>query len=495
MKKQLICTLLLCAMLVGAVSCGSAGAESKTADISAITGVTETTAGATETEAVDWTASGVAQTDYNGAAFTILSNDPQNDYAWYKLDSDTETGDVLNDAIYRRNKKIEDVFNIDINVVLTKSYQGDVQKTVNAGDSVYDISFGNLSVNFNLGVSGYLMDFNSLPHIDLEKQWWDASITKGLTYDGKLFTQSGAISPNVNVRTFALVFNKDLCTELGYQSPYDYVLGGTWTLDVFANYVKGVNSDLNGDGVMDYEDRWGFFSEDGNSFMTYFAAGGTVTERDGDTISVNFDSQRNIDILTKALEIITDPDVTLMANDYVTKNGGSWSVASAWYASGHALMRSSVFEPVPRDYRTMETDFGVLPYPKYSEDQDSYTGYTQSTSAFSIAVLKTTADADRTGAILEALAAQSVSTVENAFYDICLNGKYVRDEESKTTIDMIFDNKYFDIGNILDVGGFMSQVQGLEKKKSTDVTSMTAKIKDKAVTALDKYFETMADLG
>ncbi|MFA6948958.1 MAG: hypothetical protein WCQ72_08245, partial [Eubacteriales bacterium] len=267
-----------------------------------------------------------------------------------------------------------------------------------------------------------------------------------------------------------------------------------WTLDVFANYVKGVNSDLNGDGMMDYEDRWGFFSENGNSFMTYFAAGGTVTERDGDSLTVNFDSQRNVDILVKALEIITDPDVTLMANDYVTKNGGSWSVASAWYASGHALMRSSVFEPIPRDYRTMETDFGVLPYPKYSEEQEHYIGYTQATSAFAIAVPKTTADPDRTGALLEALAAQSVSTVENAFYDISLNGKFVRDEESKATIDMIFDNKYFDIGNILDIGGFMSQVQTLEKKKSLDVMSMTAKTKDKAIGALDKYFENMSNL-
>ncbi|MFA6948158.1 MAG: hypothetical protein WCQ72_04190, partial [Eubacteriales bacterium] len=224
MKKQILCALLLCAMLVGTASCAQSSDSAGVTAINAATETVQTSAAAEETAEMDWTASGVSQTDYGGASFTILSNDPANDYAWYKLDSDTETGDVLNDAIYRRNKKIEDVFNVDINVVLTKGYQNDVQKTVNAGDSAYDLTFGNMSVNFNMGASGYLMDFYTLPHINIDAQWWDSSITSGLTYNGRLYTQAGAISPNVNVRTFAMVFNKDLCTELGYESPYGFVL-------------------------------------------------------------------------------------------------------------------------------------------------------------------------------------------------------------------------------------------------------------------------------
>ena len=328
---------------------------------------------------------------------------------------------------------------------------------------------------------------------NLSAQWWDQSVIEQLTYKDQLYFCIGDISPVTNVRVYSLVFNKDLCRELGIDMPYQYVLDGTWTMDVFNRYITDVNRDMNGDGVMDYDDRWGYFSQDGNSFMMYFAGGGKVVSFDdsGDMI-LTMNEARNVDLAIRALEISIDETKTLMADQYVKDNGNLWSAASSWFASGGALMRSSVFEPVPRDYRSMETDFGVLPYPKMDESQDTY--YTPAEETSRMFVVPRTADPGFVGMILEVMAAESVSTVSPAFYDVCLEGKSVRDEESAEILDIIFANKVFDYGLVADVAGFKTLLRNLETKESTDVVSAFATATKKAETAIKKIADNLASV-
>jgi len=110
---------------------------------------------------------------------------------------------------------------------------------------------------------------------------------------------------------------------------------------------------------------------------------------------------------------------------------------------------------------------------------------------FSIPV---TADKEFSGLILESLAVESVSTVSPAFYDICLNGKVVRDEESKGMLDIIFSNKIFDIGYINNIGNFRTMLVNLEKSASTDVTSAFASSLKAADANLKKLCENFDNL-
>ena len=59
--------------------------------------------------------------------------------------------------------------------------------------------------------------------------------------------------------TECLIFNKNLMDELELEYPYQAVLDGTWTHDMFVEYIQKATKDLNGDGQMDIEnDRYGF---------------------------------------------------------------------------------------------------------------------------------------------------------------------------------------------------------------------------------------------
>lgn len=89
--------------------------------------------------------------------------------------------------------------------------------------------------------------------------------------------------------------------------------------------------------------------------------------------------------------------------------------------------------------REMRDDFGILPYPKYDEAQESYQTYIcdGNTTGFSIPI---TTDAEKSGMILNALNALGMSDVSPEYYDRALKGKAARDNDSVAMLDIIFNS-------------------------------------------------------
>ena len=73
--------------------------------------------------------------DYGGYSFGILMGKPGVEKQWWYIYVAEVTGEPLNDAMYERNRKIEEVFNIDITATISENFQSDVTKNVNAGDT------------------------------------------------------------------------------------------------------------------------------------------------------------------------------------------------------------------------------------------------------------------------------------------------------------------------------------------------------------------------
>lgn len=449
----------------------------------------ETVAPETAEPVIDWTAAGIEAVDYNGEDFHfIVQNITADTYAWFMMDPEEANGEVLNDAMFDRNAKIEELFNIKITSEFNDAPHTMISKAVSAGDAAYDVTLcynNNLST---LGRDGKLFNWYDLPNINLEAEWWDQTVIEQLTLMDQLYVCSGDISPAMNIRCFAMLFNKDMCNELSIEMPYQYVLDGTWTLDRFKGYVTDINSDLNGDGVMDYEDRWGFFSEDGFSYMYYCTNGGSVVTIDDDTAYLSFNTPRNVELATQAIALTINPDTTLRANKMVDASTLGWTAASNWFAEGNALIRSTSLEPVPRDFRSLDVNFGIVPFPKLDESQESYYSMADNTSARMLGV-PVTSDPAYVSTILEVLAAESVNTVSTAFYDRCLDGKIMRDEESSAMLDIIFENKIFDMGLIFGIGTFKDKIINLEKKGSTDIASLFASIEKVSQKNLEKLLE------
>ena len=487
--RNILCHTLIFTLLTGILTaCGNAANTDITQTESAAAEPDETTAGV-----INWESSGLERVDYGGIDFTIFANKDSYDNTWHKLDVAELNGDSLNDAIFNRNRKIEELYNIDISVIESSTFANDAKNSIAAGDNAYSLFFAQLTQLVPLSQEGMLTNFYDVNNLSLDNEWWDQNLIEGLTYRDSLYVLNGDVSPSADTRIFVILFNKDMCDELNLEYPYQYVLDGSWTVDRLNEYITNVNYDVNGDAVMDYDDRWGFFTEYGVSYMMFFAGGGKITEKTEDGgLRLAFNHEKGINMAQKAIDIALDASKTCMANPYVAENGNSWPAATAWFANGGALFRSTALEPVPRDIRTLEVNFGILPFPKMSDDQERY--YSLPAVLCNVISIPVTADSDMAGMILEALCVESVGSVKPAFYDTLLNGKIVRDDDSKEMLDIIFDSKVYDIGLYANIMNFKVTFENMVKDKKSDVASLFASNYESAQAQLEKLCEQYDEL-
>ena len=129
----------------------------------------------------------------------------------------------------------------------------------------------------------------------------------------------------------------------------------------------------------------------------------------------------------------------------------------------------------------MKSDFGILPYPKYTEDQEMYLNYFGGGVSTCIPV---SCDIDyaneEVSAVIEALASESYRFVSVPFYEAALKAAYNRDEISSQMIDIItgqhntikstLTNSFFNEYST-SLGGIGTIFSTLMQKKSTNFSS------------------------
>ena len=72
-----------------------------------------TTAEPVETNAL--TGSGLEVMDWDGKTFTVPTSKPSNlSFQNFEVDAEMENGDILNDAVYNRNRTLEELLNVKI---------------------------------------------------------------------------------------------------------------------------------------------------------------------------------------------------------------------------------------------------------------------------------------------------------------------------------------------------------------------------------------------
>jgi hypothetical protein len=97
--------------------------------------------------------------------------------------------------------------------------------------------------------------------------------------------------------------------------------------------------------------------------------------------------------------------------------------------------------------RNMESDFGILPFPKYNAQQERYFSRLEGCDLFFAPISASPEDVERTSVILEALASDSAVHLIPVYYELSLRTKFTRDEESAEILDLLFENRVFDLGD------------------------------------------------
>ncbi|MHB1152406.1 MAG: hypothetical protein ACYCWE_03890 [Eubacteriales bacterium] len=453
------------------------------------------------TEAEDSTAAepmpDVPASDFEGYKFRIMARGSEHEkFTAVDITSDGPNGEPINDAVYKRNLRIEENFNASVTNVAIHYPASNMKKFILAGDDTADLITDSLNELASLLTASYLVDFAQLQYIDFDKPWWDGNLIHGLSILNKNYMMTGDISIMDNTGTWVIGFNKDMIDEHHLDIPYDLVSTGKWTYDKMFEMMKPVPADLDGNGQMDDFDRYAFVSEEYNTYALLVGSGAVITSKDSDDLPfLSIYSDNTLLALDKVFNLMLDQSMTLLSGNVKgTYNHVFDECINKNFGEGRALfwMGSMKVVEILRGY---DVNFGLLPTPKLSEEQQNYHGSysTYNCTAYSVPITNT--GLERTGILTEAMAAYSADTLTPAYYEITLKTKSLRDTDSEAMLDLVFASRLYDLGAVFDWGGFINTFMNMTAQDKRDFASEYAKSEPKALTAIDKFIGSLENAG
>jgi len=432
--------------------------------------------------------------DFGGYEFKFLTRTLNSDVDWVEWDhrdlyAEELNSDIINDAVFNRNKKIEEKYNIAISEVVVTDFSGTIRKTVKGGDDTYDVVCPHLMEVAALAQDGTIMDLFSIPNLEFEKPWWNQNCPRDLSIGRRLFVMQGDLLIMDNDAMEAMIFNKALLQDHALENPYEIVKNGEWTFDKLIEMSRGVSQDLNGDGKMYIrDDRFGVILQSDTDISFLVSGGEKVASKDeNDYPIVTFGSERCYRIMDAVSKLMLDEDNVVQLHRYYGKFG-IYDEQVKMMEENRALFSWIRMRVVER-LRGMETDFGIIPLPKLDKAQEKYITHNNPHTGAGISVPRSASDLERTGMILEDLCAESKYTLQPAYYEINLKGKYARDNESYDMLDIILNNTAYDIGYIYNFGGFAMSIIHYGRDKKTNYASTFEKAEQKMWKDINKTIE------
>jgi len=491
MTAILLCSVLFVLFALFAASCSK---DEK--------GETEGTSGgpdaAESTEAKHPDAPALPAVDMGQKVFTALTYTGWGgDGTRADVAGEEQTGDPICDAAFNRRIKIEQQYNCKIKVVNDSDHTETVTKyqtAILAGDSSYDFAITPSTSFASLLTGNYLTDFKNLTYIDIDKPYWNKNLYDSMAILGRNYAADGDISKRRLECVWIMCFNKDMIKDNKLESPYELVKSGNWTFDKMAEMGRVVARDLDGDGKMKEGDLYGL-NYTGDTIMGLVnGCGVKIAELNSEKIPVlTIGSEAN---LAKMMKIYTETrDDTWSIDtlfrfwlgdvDIFSENRAMFLACAGHNVSGDASAGATNV----RGLRTIDVDFGIIPYPKWDAAQPDYLPHTAGNYHPIISIPKTNGDLDNTGIFLEAMSYEGSRELIPAFYESLLKTKTARDDESAEMIDYIFGNLSYDVGNMYNFGdivGTFGYGMSADANKKMNVVSTIEKNMGKWQAAIDK---------
>lgn len=422
---------------------------SETSDETKIEAPAETTDGLIGIEVgYDWQA-GVKKADYDGHVFNIMNGNIQDWYAYLNVTAEETTGEPVNDAVYERIQRTNEYLNVNVIETIESDASNALRAQVKAGLDDYDVTLQELMHCYTLAIEGNALELKSeVPGLDMSGVWWDQNSINDLSINNKLYFVTSDFDTTRFDNIRSLYFNKQIIESHGLENPYDIVDSGKWTIDKFIEMAEKTVSDADGNGVMTDTDSYGYIGYvELVTDLMLCGAGIKYIDKDHDTgmLIDGTTGEKTVDVYSKIYRLLWGGSTTFdirqpRFSQYLRGLGDR--IQEQLFVEDRALFYSECMAWT-RVLREMEADFGVLPPPKYDEAQDRY--YSVMLSPFMQMIPVTVEDPERSGHVLDVLAAASHDTVVDAYVNVTLSGKVARDADTVRMLRLVFDDLSYNI--------------------------------------------------
>ena len=383
---------------------------------------------------------------FSGETFTILCRE---DNAWgewlHEIAADEDATELVNEAVYKRNLQVEEMFDLEKLEAYAIPGQWDVKddftntfrNSILSNSASFDLIMSHQAyMSYDPTLNELYTNLYDVPYIkdNLDADYYYPDVVEELTINGKLYFLLGDYSLTYWENAYVLYFNKTIAEDNNLEDIYQLVRDGEWTVDKMMELAKGKWVDTNGDLWPGEEDSFGYVSEINNTpdaYEAHFDVPMTSRDENG-TVIFNVDQSKMVSVLEKIIDFKKSDDTYF---EYFADQPEDANTIDKIFREGRSLFYHAQLNRAQK-FRGMETDFGIVPYPKWDTDQEGY--YTHAQDGYSVGVVPLDApNLELCGAVIDVLSALSSELVIPAYYDMALRDKYARDDESGEMLDII----------------------------------------------------------
>ena len=424
----------------------------------------------------------------------IYSNEAQTTYFCEDVQPDlyTTTDGSLNEAVKRRNDEILSQYGVTVKGHPVKDVAADLKLDISSGTNLYDAALPFMPAAAALAQEGYLWDLKEFDdYIHFDQPWWDQSANKSLTIGNKLFFTTGDISIMPKIVSTAITFNKEILEKnFPEYNLYDMVKNNEWTFDKMLEMSRVVTADTDGTAGLSYKDSWGLSSSYGDVSAFFIAGGKNYISKDDDDLPViSFNDTASTTLIQQILQDLQIKEDWVFHCDEVNDGSDKWVVSLDIFGQNRALFRTSAFSAIKklRAYDDVQ-DFGIIPFPLMTEEQDTYYTYCSARMAYGVVIptSRVEEEAEYSAFMLELMAFGGMKHITPAYYETTLKYRDLRDDESAEMLDnYIFKNVVYDLGIIYDFGGISGMITNLMSQSSANIVSAFEEKENQIQTAID----------
>lgn len=494
MKRLL--TLLLFASILLSACANNAETSSEETSASSLTDTDLQTESPAEEEAVSETEEELpapAVEDMGGAVLTILNYTPESfNWANTLIFADELNGETLNDALYERERIVEENYNCSLEELASGSVVNDITNSVTAGDANFDAAMLFDAKVTNILQQGLSLSWGELD-LDLTKPWWDSAATEQYNFKGIQAAVSGAFSLYNYSTRHCYVFNEDIMNAVAPEVDlFDEVREGEWTVDRMYELGAMAVLDLDGDGTMMADnDQYGIVSSVTRHYSALLAGANIkYIDRDenGDLYFAIPESEYALTAISKLVQLNAGNDIyTSGTNDI---GGGA---ESPIFYNNRALFIAAYVGEAAR-MRDIEFNIGIVPSPKYTVEQEQYYSLVEGGAQTILPKTLGTEAQHKTAVLLDAFGYYSYMESIPAYIDRVLMTKVARNEDSSEMLEIVFDTSFYDLGTGVWSGDTKNTfTQNIFLPKSDSVVSHCEKIGKAVSKKLEQFIADIAD--
>ncbi len=429
MKKRCIAGTLALFMLLFS-SCSAAESENDTAESAPVDSASEETAAPEETRPP----LNLPDMDFNGAAFRTSYFCGSEESETGMLQPTETTGEAVNDAIYNRNTMLMDKYNFVFETTPIVSDYGKHTKNISAmilaNEDAYEMIYGHVVGTCNNAVAGDYRNLYDIPYLQMQAEWWPAQSVDDMTVYGRMYTITSSATYDQLANAKVVYFNKDLAEQYHLPDLYEITRNGNWTLDALIEQSSGIYQDVNGDGVHDPDDLYGYttIAVQNGFFVSTNTPVLAKTEDGGREISVM--NERTVNLIEKLYSWYYESGaVHLTVTSDTDPHFYTWN-----FAAGKAAFSFGKLKQASQNYRESDITYGILPQPKYDTAQEMYSTFA-CPNLFSIPL--TCQNTDLAGFVLEAMTYYGYYDIVPVYYETTLQGKIADAPEDVEMLEII----------------------------------------------------------